>query len=67
MHTLMWTFKVPAGTSKAQRLIAATIDGGSLVGINLWESAAAAAAFHTADWVAGEAVSGRFYIGTTQR
>jgi hypothetical protein len=72
MHTLMWTFKVPARTSKAQLLetIAATAhtyegvpglirkyygirpDGGSLVGIYLWESAASAAAFHTADWVA---------------
>ena len=72
MHTLMWTFKVPAGTSKAQLLktIAATAhtyegvpglirkyygitpDGGSLVGIYLWKSAAAATAFHTADWVA---------------
>jgi hypothetical protein len=68
----MWTFKVPAGTSKTQLLatIAATAhtyegvpglirkyygiapDGGSLVGIYLWESAAAAAAFHNADWVA---------------
>ena len=72
MHTLMWTFKVPAGTSKAQLLetIAATArsyegvpglirkyygitpHGSSLVGIYLWESAAAATAFHTADWVA---------------
>ena len=72
MHTLMWTFKVPAGTSKAQLLktidatadtyvgvpglirkyYGITPDGGSLVGIYLWESAAAAAAFHTADWVA---------------
>jgi len=72
MHTLMWTFKVPAGTSRAQLIetIAATAhtyegisglirkyygitpDGGSLVGIYLWESAAAASAFHSADWVA---------------
>src|SRR5215467_11268564 len=74
MHTLMWTFEVPAGTSKDQLLetIAATAhtyegvpglirkyygispDGGSLVGIYLWKSAAAAAAaaFHNADWVA---------------
>ena len=72
MHTLMWTFKVPARTSKAQLIetIAATAhtyegvpglirkyygitpDGAALVGIYLWESAAAAAAFHTADWVA---------------
>ena len=72
MHTLMWTFNVPAGTSKAQLLktIAATAhtyegvrglirkyygitsDGGSLVGIYLWESAEAADAFHTADWLA---------------
>lgn len=72
MHTFMWTFKVPAGTSKAQLpdTIAATAhtyegvpglirkyygitpDGGSLVGIYLWESAAAASAFHSADWVA---------------
>jgi hypothetical protein len=29
-----------------------TSDGGSLVGIYLWESVAAADAFHTADWVA---------------
>jgi hypothetical protein len=29
-----------------------TPDGSSLVGIYLWESAAAAAVFHTADWVA---------------
>lgn len=72
MHTLMWTFKVPAGTSKAQlietitatahtyeglpglirKYYGITADGGSLVGIYLWESAAAADAFHTADWVA---------------
>jgi len=72
MHTRMWTFKVPAGTSRARLIetIAATAhtyqgvpglirkyygiasDGGSLVGIYLWESAAAADAFHTADWVA---------------
>ena len=71
MHTLMWTFKVPAGTSKAQLLetidatahtyegvpglirkyYGITPDGGSLVGIYLWESVAAADAFHTADWV----------------
>ena len=72
MHTLMWTFKVPAGTSKARLIetIAATAhtyegvpglirkyygitsDGGSLVGIYLWECLAAADAFHTPDWVA---------------
>lgn len=72
MHTLMWTFKVPAGTSKTQLIetIAATAhayegvpglirkyygitpNGAALVGIYLWESAAAAASFHTADWVA---------------
>lgn len=72
MHTLMWTFKVPAGTSKSQLIetIAATAhtyegvpglirkyygitpNGAALVGIYLWESAAAAASFHTADWVA---------------
>ena len=72
MHTLSWTFKLPAGTSKSQLLetidatahtyagvpglirkyYGITPDGGSLVGIYLWESAAAAAAFHTADWVA---------------
>lgn len=72
MHTLMWTFKVPAGTSKTQLIetIAATAhtyegvsglirkyygitpDGAALVGIYLWDSAAAAAAFHTAAWVA---------------
>lgn len=72
MHTLMWTFNVPAGTSKAQLIetIAATAhtyegvpglirkyygiasNEGSLVGIYLWESAAAANAFHTADWLA---------------
>lgn len=78
MHTLMWTFKVPGGTSKSQlrETIDATAhtyeqvpglirkyygiapDGGSLVGIYLWESAAAAAAFHTADWLA--TVTGRW-------
>jgi len=72
MHTVMWTFKVPTGTSKAQLIetINATAhtyegipglirkyygiaaDGGSLVGIYLWESQAAAKAFYTADWVA---------------
>ncbi len=72
MHTVMWTFKVPAGTSKAQvtETISATAhtyagipglirkyygiapDGGSLVGIYLWENRAAADAFYTADWVA---------------
>lgn len=72
MHTLMWTFKVPAGTSKAQlvetitatahtykgipglirKYYGITSDRGSLVGIYLWESVAAADAFHTADWVA---------------
>ena len=72
MHTVMWTFKVPAGTSKARLVetIAATArtyqgvpglirkyygitpDGGSLVGIYLWKSAAAANQFHTPEWVA---------------
>ena len=72
MHTVMWTFKVPAGTSKAQLIetIRATAhtyegipglirkyygiapDGGSIVGIYLWESAAAANAFYTAEWAA---------------
>jgi hypothetical protein len=67
MHTLMWTFKVPVGTSKAQLIetINATAhtyegipglirkyygiapDGGSLVGIYLWESVTAANAFYT--------------------
>ncbi|HEY7242641.1 MAG TPA: hypothetical protein VH678_02005 [Xanthobacteraceae bacterium] len=72
MHTVMWTFKVPAGTSKAQVIdtIKATAhtyegipglirkyygiapDGGSLVGIYLWESKAAADGFYSPDWVA---------------
>ncbi len=72
MHTVMWTFKVPAGTSKAQLVetINATAhtyegipglirkyygiapDGGSLVGIYLWASRAAADAFYSADWQA---------------
>jgi hypothetical protein len=72
MHTVMWTFKVPTGTSKAQLIetINATAhtyegipglirkyygiapDGGSLVGIYLWESVVAANAFYTPDWVA---------------
>ena len=72
MHTVMWTFKVPAGTPKAQLVdtINATAhtyegipglirkyygiapDGGSLVGIYLWNTKAAADAFYTADWVA---------------
>ena len=72
MHTVMWTFKVPAGTSKAQLVetINATAytyrrhpradpeysgiapDGGSLVGIYLWASKAAADAFYTAEWLA---------------
>ena len=70
MHTVMWTFKVLAGTSKAQLIetINATAhtyegipglirkyygiapDGGSLVGIYLWETMAAANAFYTPDW-----------------
>ena len=72
MYTVMWTYKVPAGISKAQmtetikatahtyegipglirKYYGITPDGGSLVGIYLWESAAAANAFYTADWVA---------------
>jgi hypothetical protein len=72
MHTVMWTFQVPAGTPKARIVdtINATAhaysgipglirkyygiapDGGSLVGIYLWENRAAADAFYTADWVA---------------
>ena len=72
MHTVMWTYKVPAGTSKDQmtetikatahtyegipglirKYYGITPDGDSLVGIYLWESAAAANAFYTADWVA---------------
>ena len=72
MHTVMWTFKVPAGTSKAQLVetinataytyqgIAGLIrkyygiapDGGSLVGIYLWASKAAADAFYTVEWFA---------------
>jgi hypothetical protein len=72
MHTVMWTFKVPVGTSKAQlietinatahtyegipglirKYYGITPDGGSLVGIYLWESVAAANAFYTPDWVA---------------
>jgi hypothetical protein len=72
MHTVMWTFKVPAGTSKAQLIdtINATAhtyqgipglirkyygispEASSIVGIYLWENAAAANAFYTADWVA---------------
>ena len=72
MHTVMWTFKVPAGISKAN--IVETInasaasykgipglirkyygiapDGGSIVGIYLWDSKRAADNFYTADWVA---------------
>ena len=72
MHTVMWTFKVPAGTSKAQlietinatahtyegipglirKYYGITPDGGSLVGIYLWESVTDANAFYTPDWVA---------------
>ena len=72
MHTVMWTYKLPAGTSKGQlietinatahnyegipglirKYYGITPDGCSLVGIYLWESVAAANAFHTADWVA---------------
>ena len=72
MHTVMWTFKVPAGTSKAQlietfnatahtyegipglirKYYGIAPDGGSLVGIYLWESVTAANAFYTSDWVA---------------
>ena len=72
MHTVMWTFTVPAGASRDQLIetIKATAhtyegiprlirkyygiapDGRSLVGIYLWESAVAATAFYTADWLA---------------
>ena len=72
MHTVMWTFKVPADTSKAQlvetinatahtcegipglirKYYGITPDGGSLVGIYLWDNKAAADAFYSADWVA---------------
>jgi hypothetical protein len=72
MHTVMWTFKVPAGKSKAEmvdtinatahtyegipglirKYYGITPDGSSLVGIYLWESAAAANAFYTPEWVA---------------
>lgn len=72
MHTVMWTFKVPTSTSKAQLIetIKSTAhtyegiprlvrkyygiapDGSSIVGIYLWQSAAAAAQFHSAYWVA---------------
>jgi hypothetical protein len=72
MHTVMWTFKVPSGTSKAQlvetikttahtyegipglirKYYGIAPDGGSLVGIYLWESEDAAKAFYTEDWVA---------------
>jgi hypothetical protein len=72
MHTVIWTYKLPAGTSKSQlietinatarnyegipglirKYYGITPDGGSLAGIYLWESVAAANAFHTADWVA---------------
>lgn len=72
MHTVMWTFNVPQGTSKPQliEIIKGTAhayegipglirkyygispDGGSLAGIYLWESKAAADAFYTAEWVA---------------
>ncbi len=72
MHTVMWTFKVPTGTSKEslRETIKATAhtyqgipglirkyygiaeDGGSLVGIYLWESRAAAERVYTPDWVA---------------
>jgi hypothetical protein len=72
MHTVMWTFKVPVGTSKAE-LIATinstahtyqgipglirkyygiTPNGGSIVGIYLWENKVAADAFYTPNWVA---------------
>lgn len=72
MHTVMWTFQVPAGTSKAKLVetIKATAhtyqgipglirkyygiapNGETLVGIYLWESAAAANSFYTPDWIA---------------
>ena len=72
MHTVMWTFKVPAGTAKGQlvdtinatahtyegipglirKYYGISADGGSLVGIYLWDNKAAADAFYNADWVA---------------
>jgi len=72
MHTVMWTFKVPAGTAKGQlvdtinatahtyegipglirKYYGISADGGSLVGIYLWDNKAAADAFYSADWVA---------------
>jgi len=72
MHTVLWTFKVPAGTSKAQlietiragapsyqgvpglirKYYGIAPDGGAIAGIYLWESAAAANSFYTAEWVA---------------
>ena len=72
MHTVIWTYKLPAGTSKGRlietinatarnyqgipglirKYYGITPDGCSLAGIYLWESVAAANAFHTADWLA---------------
>jgi hypothetical protein len=72
MHTVMWTFNLPAGTPKPQVLQAIKAgahayqgvpglirkyygiapDGRSIVGIYLWESAAAADAFYTPEWKA---------------
>ena len=77
MHTVMWTFKVPAGTPLARKVMGRLVEtinatahtyegipglirkyygiapgGGSLVGIYLWASKAAADAFYTADWQA---------------
>ena len=71
MHTVMWTFKVPAGMSKTRlvetinttahtyegipglirKYYGIAPDGGSLVGIYLWENRDAADAFYTADWM----------------
>ena len=72
MHTVMWTYKLPARTPKAQlvetmkagahtyqgvpglirKYYGIASDGSSVVGIYLWENAAAADAFYTSDWIA---------------
>ena len=72
MHTVMWTFKLPAGSSKAQlvetihasahayegipglirKYYGIAPDGSSIVGIYLWETAAAANAFYSPEWLA---------------
>jgi hypothetical protein len=70
MHTVIWTFKLPVGTSRAQLMDAIRAgadaykgvpglirkyygiapDGGSIAGIYLWETEAAAEAFYTSEW-----------------